>query len=207
MRARQFDVVTHLADRIKNECQPWLRETQNLSVTAYRGLKKAGMDLDRNGYRVASIRQDRKPSDTPLAVHEYYNETIQKAGKVANRSNSLFVTSNKSALLYDPDMFGDFNEVVVTIPMGEFNYTWSTLFKDAFHYYEKNARLYFNIMDNTFSPPSGLTDKLVNSWQGDDGTLMRGLRSLGEVMIHAEEAFYIKRQLYAKVKKVLREQE
>lgn len=207
MRARQFDAVTYLADRIKNECQPWLRETQNLSVTAYRGLKRTDWDLNRNGYSVEIVRQDRRPSDTPMPVHKYYNETIQKAEKIANRSNSLFVTSNKRALLYEPEMFGDFEEVVVVIPIRKFNYTWSTLFKDAFHYYEKKARVYFNFATDTFTPPPELTDTLVKSWQGDDGTLIKGLRSLKEVMIHTEQAFYIKRSLYAKVKKVLLEQE
>jgi len=72
---------------------------------------------------VRKTRLDRKPRDTGSFRHKAFNALIAAGGGIANRSNSIFLTS-------DHTMAGFYGNIFVVIPLGAYNYTWSPVAKD-----------------------------------------------------------------------------
>jgi hypothetical protein len=112
-----------IADIIKDECQEWLGSTGGNIV--YRGTNYSAI-----AYRRA-VRSDREPKDSPEVFHDLFNKFIARAGGVANRTNSLFVTGDYG----DAEGYG---HPYVVFPVGHFNYTWN----------EKWGDLYFDLFNN-----------------------------------------------------------
>ena len=132
MRINEIDADAYtaqtqkLADFIKTNCEPWLNTVGN--AVFYRGTKTLGKQIDDYAY-ITDVREDRKPRDSSLAATEVFNDAIQKAGGVANRNNSVFITSE-----YDVahSYVNNTKYVFVVLPIGEFNYTWSDELQDWF---------------------------------------------------------------------------
>lgn len=205
---KESDEVTELANLIKKDCKPWLKESQNGVLTVYRGLRHNPFPGGRS-YAIATVNQNRKPMDSPVFVHEFYNQSIREAGKRANRSNSTFTLGSLTTLKNNPDTFGDFSEFVVAMPVGKFNYTWTTAFKDGYEFYEKVLSEYgVYAVDGDghyFNLPKKLETKIRDSWRGDDGSLSKAINSRREIMIASKQVLYIKPTLYKKVVKYLNE--
>ena len=112
----QFDIVHKTLLYMRTHCQPWLNAV-GLDKVAYRGTNTNNLVF------VRAVRNDRAPRDSTQPIHELFNKLIAMAGGVANRSNSAFLTSNRtSANIYGVPK--------VAIPAGEFNYTWSPKWSD-----------------------------------------------------------------------------
>lgn len=132
MRINEIDANSYiaqaqkLADFIKTNCEPWLKTVGNTMF--YRGTKTLGERFGDYAY-ITDVREDRNPRDSSLAATEVFNDAIQKAGGVANRNNSVFITSE-----YDTahSYVNNTKYVFVVLPLGEFNYTWSGELQDWF---------------------------------------------------------------------------
>lgn len=129
---RLFNEATNVAAQIKKMCGPWLSQTNNGKLKAYRG---ESIDFNQLA-SVKTIRSNREPLDSSKDLHSKLNNSIADEGFVANRSNSVFVTGSVStAEEYDNNN----NIARVVLPVGEFNYTWSPDIHDATHdFSEKN---------------------------------------------------------------------
>ncbi len=198
-----------LIKQIKTRCKPWLAESNNGQLVVYRGLRYNPYP-DQSAYFVShQVDKTRQPVDSPIAVQNYYNETITKAGKKANRSNSVFTLGSTVTLKNQAETFGEFKNFVVVVPIGKFNYTWSTLFADGYKFYENNLTQYTEFRNGirmiTEIPPE-LDNKIIKSWRGDDGSLAQAIRRRHEIMIHANAVYYIKPEIYRRVKKDLESQ-
>lgn len=198
---REINILYNL---ILDECKPWLRESQNGKLVLYRGLRynpfKPG-----ESYIITPVPKDRKPIDTPQFIQDFYNDSIQKAGKVANRSNSIFVLGSISSLQTDQSIFGEFSEYVVVVPMSKFNYTWSTAFRDGYKFYEDVLSFYSDRGLRTLDLPTKLENKIKDSWRGDDGSLQKAIRSRREILLSANNVLYIELKTYKKVMKLINE--
>lgn len=111
-----------LADYLKDNCSPWLQQTNNGDLVVYRGFNDDSRIKKAPAF-IKAVRQNRKPRDSYLSDHNYFNEVIRRCGKKANRSNSVFVSGS----MQEAEHYGF---VYIVIPIGDFNYTWSTKFSD-----------------------------------------------------------------------------
>lgn len=105
--------ATQLATYIKQNCKEWLAESQKGKKYVYRGYLNEPANLA----FLKKVRQTRRPKDSGRKQHKVMDFMIQACGKTANRTNSVFTTSNG-------DMATDYGTVYVTIPVGKFHYTW-----------------------------------------------------------------------------------
>ncbi len=139
--------LEEVAELIKRDCQPWLKEAgKNLF---YRGLdsKSSGGYLkplfDTDLFLKGSVRNDRRPKDSPNWLHDALNDYfISKVG-VPLRSASLFVAA-------DYGLASNYGKTYMIFPIGNFNYAWSKHTADpAYEMFMSAAH------DNT--PPSQTT--------------------------------------------------
>lgn len=145
--------VSNIADRIFESCDQWIKELGgDLSIKAWRGIDKAKAP-DR--FSLVSARTDRI-STMDDDARERWNFAIKDSGKVANRSNSMFVVGHRLVAAH-------FGRPCVIVPMGKFHYTWAPEIHDANY--------------STGADPDHI------NFRGDDGSLVEALRSNCEVMI------------------------
>jgi len=111
------DLVDKVVGYIEDNCRPWLEASGGMLV--YRG---ATVTNPVWAY-TRKVRQDRLPMNSSEEMHDLFNGLIAMAGGVANRDNSVFVTSDPG----EARMYGD---VHVVLPVGPFNYTWSPHWSD-----------------------------------------------------------------------------
>lgn len=107
---------------IKENCQPWLQQTNNGMLRVYRGTPR-GVD---NKPFIRQIRTDRVPFDSSMDYHNFFNKLIDiiDPRKMApRRHNAAFVTSRQREANY-------YGNPYVFMPIGEFSFVWSPAFRD-----------------------------------------------------------------------------
>jgi hypothetical protein len=109
---------TALAKFISANAKPWLSVSNNGHWVVYRGMRGQNDTVF-----TRPIRTDRKSMDTLEVRHQAFNAVIKSVGGIANRSNSAFVTS-------DANFAAGYGEPYVFIPLGDFHYTWSPVYRD-----------------------------------------------------------------------------
>jgi hypothetical protein len=107
-----------VAKFIRENARPWLEASNNGHWVVYRGIRGQN-----DSVFTRPIRADRKPVDTPEDRHRAFNAVIASIGGVANRSNSAFVT-------HDANFAGNYGDPYVFMPLGDFHYTWSPVYRD-----------------------------------------------------------------------------
>lgn len=191
------DYYIHLANKtllyIKDNCSPWLNQTKNGKYVVFRGDQFV---YSGNAVALKKVRPNRRPSDTNLESHKVMVNLINKLGLTANRHNSAFVTSNfEEALAYG-------NYGYVTMPVGEFNYTWNPKISDFFVEIIDGDSRWKKLMYSTNTPLKHLLSsddelsKIIRSYQGDDGSLLKAIKSGNEIMIKAEAIILIDPNFY-----------
>lgn len=162
---------------IQTQCDPFVSQLDGFDRVLLRGTTLSSSMKSHVAY-IRSIRADRRPRTSSQVEHDRFNERIEQAGKVANRSNSLFCTGDiDQAAEYSDSIDGnwDQNAIYVVFPIGRFNYTWSPALKD-----------WIGITNPDMEFPI----------KGDDGTLQQAIKSGKEVMIQANQALLIYSPFY-----------
>jgi hypothetical protein len=108
-----LEKANQLVAYIKQNCKPWLVESKKGLNYVYRGFS----GNPRNLAFLKDVRQNRRPRDSGRKQHEVMDFMITACGKVANRSNSIFTTSDISTAT-------EYGTAYVAIPVGNFHYTW-----------------------------------------------------------------------------------
>lgn len=108
----------NLADRLRKECSVWYSQCNGGKRMLFRGTSAAGSTFVK-----VKVRQDRRPMDTGQERHDAFNQIIADKGLVANRSNSLFCTTDRGTA-------SEYGNECVIFPIGMFNYTWSPKYRD-----------------------------------------------------------------------------
>lgn len=166
--------VEEIFKLITRECKPWFREIGDPSNKVYRGFARE----PKSQIFRKSVRQNRRPRDSKPEDHDEFNRVIGMCGKVANRSNAVFVTGEY------PDA-ASYGKAYVVIPIGNFNYTWHTVAEDW------TANKYQILR------PTDLDDiDLCNEIKGDDNTLKTAILSNHEIMISCKEILGISPPFY-----------
>ena len=106
-----------------DECKPFQKEIGFDGTFDFKTLKR-GMK-NKPDLFIANVRPDRKPTDTPLPIHEFMDNWFYKKFGVKFRSNAMFATkSTGSSQIY--------GTVYVVFPIGEFKYCYSTVVSDLY---------------------------------------------------------------------------
>lgn len=113
---------------LKLNCRPWLSQTNNGKLIAYRGV---GTPRNHNDWYIVEVPQNRNPRDSTSEHHNKLISRIQKAGGIANRNNSIFVTGRpEQALAFAVSKEFHRGKIFAVVPVGNFNITWSENFRD-----------------------------------------------------------------------------
>lgn len=102
------------ADEIKENCQPFLRMTDQ---PLYRGVDISVVGMIKA--TTAKVRKDRRPRDSNLLSHRLADDWFYEKFKLRPRTQGLFCTSNKA----DANLYGT---LVYVFPVGDFRYMWAT---------------------------------------------------------------------------------
>lgn len=114
-----------LSQFLQAHCRPWMKQ-----FAGERGLLYRCGKVDRGDWTTINVRQDRRPLDSPHALHDLFNEMFTAAGIAANRSNSLFTSGGLSSGASSASSYG--SHCFVVVPIGEFDFTWSPEIPDLF---------------------------------------------------------------------------
>ncbi len=179
--------IAAIQEFIEANCQPWLKESKGKYV--YRGLNKnvyAHMQVF-----TRNVRQNRKPRDSTEMMQNFFNTIIGIAGGIANRTNSMFVYGS-------PMPTSSYGHTFYVFPIGDFNYTWSTVWHDWY-----NDRVAFYSEYETIRDPYNANGKefakAVAQVKKDiivDRNLPKAIASGREIMISCKKALYVNKSDY-----------
>jgi len=106
--------VTSMANFIKKNCQPVLRElnSQETPPLLYRGIKS------NDPIFIGTVRKNRRPKDTGIEYHNLFNNSFFKLFGWKPRSEGLFVSGE----VWSTKSYGD---TYIIFPMGDFKFIYS----------------------------------------------------------------------------------
>ena len=113
-------------------CKPYLNEIGGFKNAIfvhplYRGI--AGLNFKKNEYStVIKVDQNRTPTDTPPAMQNEIDNWFEDKAGVRFRQTSLHCTGN----IDTADSYSVDKGPLIVLPMGNFNYCWSTIYRDMF---------------------------------------------------------------------------
>ena len=140
--AQEVTALDQMIKLIKHDCKPWLSKYKDVQL--YRGIKnneqlhsdmlrKLGTDnssIDRlkrvpANFFKGAVRNDRRPADSPSAVHKGLNSIHTRDVGVPLRSASLFCSKNIN-------IAHTYGTPFSILPIGEFHYAWSDIIADPY---------------------------------------------------------------------------
>jgi hypothetical protein len=190
---------------IKENCGPWLSQTNNGAHKVYRGLGYESVatgesvpgDYPKDLVFKKPIRPDRRPLGSKT-YREIYNKLLKDIGAKAKRENSVPVTS-------DEEQSVQFGVPYVFMPIGNFHYTWSEVLIDwgsfdledpnefeEFHD-EENPELTFEEAMYEYLRPTIRFDQFGPS------DLIHAIQSDHELFIAADYGLYIDMLVYREI--------
>jgi len=186
MRLRYFlddPKVEELFSVLEKGCKPFKNEIGGGEVTyAYRGSK----DIKKI-WEIKVPRSDRKPKDMPVWMQKALDDVFEKDWGWRPRLQGVFATG-------DDDQASGYGEEYIFVPIGNFEYLWSTAIDDLF------TELCIN---NDFSYMHGDSKKLATYFKNEmgwadsyrDNDLKRAIWGGGEIMFKCKSYLMINREL------------
>jgi hypothetical protein len=159
--------------QILKDCAPWFAAIKNDPKTVV----LRGIDHDIGDIKLLAQAESREPLSSTFEYHDFLNELIEEKGLVANR-NSVFGTGQSG----DWQNYGPYGYVV--LPTGQFHFTWSKKSDDLGEYDEDYNSYYEEENDAAIEK---LATKILNGLLGDDGSLLKAIKSGHEIMLIGED--------------------
>lgn len=141
--------------KIKQNCQPFLKESSGWPI--FRDMKKS------DNFLRLKVRKDRQPRDSTLEFHKKVDSILKSLG-YADRTSSVFVTG-------DPLIAGSYGTIFVVFPIGDFDFSWNTVYSDL--WYDQSQIAHFK---ETFS----------------NKNLSKAIQSKHEIQIRCDEYYAVK---------------
>lgn len=193
----QRDDLIKLADTIKKECQPYLKETNGklvFDLCLWRGIKNIHAD------GIYDVRKDRLPKDTKPVIHDLMDEYFVKNFGTSFRKAALFATG-------DAVMAHVHGPTHAIFPIGKYSYIWSKRAHDIFTIlpFELSSAIIFltnrkeqnKITDKEEQQLKDSKEKFMEWMDGmdynDDG-LLRGIETGCEIMIACDKYIAVPRR-------------
>ena len=185
----QQDVYDQVATTILTTCKPYLELIQYDTdwYKLYRGAGKSTEPVN----IIPGYRDNRKPKDTPIHLHEAINRVFKAKFGLPFR-NGTFTTSQKT----DAAAYGKM--IYAIIPIGDFKFIWSSQISDLFDYLNRKVKDEFGTLTSLYHEEPKVigtllkyvhTPEFVNLYQ--DNNLPAGILSNHEVMLYCDKCYYI----------------
>lgn len=170
------DTIKYLED-ILEECAPFIRESRGRFI--YRGIFKPRGEIQIrtpegriSAYRM-DVRQDRRPADSDLVVHQSADSFMKREFNIAGRSQTVFVSGSEQ-------MASGYGKPFIILPRGDFKFLWSPIAGDMAVKFE---------VDEEYTI-SEIEDKLRDmKYQTTD--LPKAIASTHEIMIECKDYYAI----------------
>ena len=166
---------------LAQNCAPYLAEIGNVAQALYGHPLYRGIDHQiprASVYERIAVRQDRKPRNSPAAIHQRADDWLATTlpSGIRYRSSSLFCTG-------DLNMAANYGiAAAVVIPIGSYNYCYSPTFDDLY--------LYLKIAKE--QPNTSLEDMMKKGRYVENKNLVAAIDSGNEIMLHCNEAIVIR---------------
>jgi hypothetical protein len=154
-----------------DECKPFQKEIGFDGTFDFETLKR-GMK-NKPKLFIGNVRPDRRPSDTPLPIHEFMDNWFYKKFGVKFRSNAMFVTKSRGSA----QIYGD---VYIVFPIGEFKYCYSSTIDDL---YATIANKIESKLSSYYAP---LTKEKFNDFLSDDDNLKFALDIVEKILTESK---------------------
>jgi hypothetical protein len=121
-------IVNSIWKKLTKDCMPFLKELKKSNSPRdkffYRGFHGGNLysEIDKK-----KVRNNREPSDTPLAIHNYLNKEFKKKFGWNVRGEGSFATSDK-------ERAGGYGTPFLFFPVGKYKYVWSEEVSDLYAY-------------------------------------------------------------------------
>lgn len=182
----------------KENLAPWYEEA-GTELVPYRGVRDWIGSLATLRH-VRPGRSSRAPTGMLPSVQRLFDERISEAGLIAKRRNSYFVTGDIDAAMV-------FGNIVVAIPVGKFNYTWSPDIADANFWRWELEGEWAQDEQPKDTDEEALRAALEQvNFRGDDGSLRAALESGHEILIKADEFVYYTPNNYNRILSFLQQE-
>ena len=149
-----------------DECKPFQKEIGFDGTFDFKPLKR-GMK-NKPSLLIGNVRPDRKPTDTPLPIHEFMDNWFYEKFGVKFRSNAMFATKSQSAQIY--------GDVYIVFPIGEFKYCYSSTIDDLY------ATIANKIESKLSSHYAPLTKEKFNDFLSDEDNLKFALDIVEKIL-------------------------
>jgi len=166
---------------VKRDCQPYLQQNSSplVDTPMWRGLKNPMEETiiaKKGPFQKRDVRlTDRKPKDTPKAIHDALNYAFVKDYGAEFR-NALFVTN---------DMYqaGGYGALYIIFPRGNFTFLWSPDIPDIFTHYENKQ---------TKQSDEDFVLDLLNNNDYSTNNLQEAIKSTNEIMIRCNSYYALR---------------
>jgi hypothetical protein len=191
----------HIANNIISTCKPFL-ELINYDTDEYVLYRGAGKSLN-PVIILPGYRDNRKPRDIPIHLHAAINRVFKTKFGIPFR-NGTFTTSNMS----DAETYS--STIYVVIPLGEFKFIWSPQISDLFNYLNRKTKDLFGTLTSLYHEEPkviGTLLKYIDTPEFEslyqNTNLRAGITSGHEVMLYADNCYYINCSEYTQISKLI----
>ena len=160
-------ILTKYLPLIEKECQPYIK-----AIRGGKGLF-ARVTSEKAAILKKRVRADRKPLDSPLKSHKWFDEQFNKKFGWKARSNVIFCYGRpvNDVALYDFLMF----------PVGKFKYVWSPYVTDL-----------YNIANSQSDEQLYSYDDILETYKYTDKNLKKAVVSSNEIMVNCKEVYLVR---------------
>lgn len=188
------------AQTLLNDCRPYFEELGydiTAAMSLFRGLKTIPQG-NQLLYK-KDVRVDRKPTDTPVPIQQYLDQTFQQQFGVPFRSKAMYTTGSRLAASY-------YGTLCIVFPIGQFKYLWSSEVEDLFGRIrdrvleqsdDESFELFASSISQHYQTHGELThdveemiDDILDEANYQDDQLKQAIQSRNEIMI-ATDQYYI----------------
>lgn len=120
--ATLINTAEEIVERIKSECQPFLKEVQGRR--AYRGIQKSNPAAN---YMKKEVRTDRQPLTSTRDQHDFIDGELYKKFGWHPRSEAMFVFGAPTN--FQLSVYGS---IFMVFPIGQYKYVWSPDIRDLY---------------------------------------------------------------------------
>lgn len=165
---------------IKENCSYALDAMRSTNMFLFRGIN--GVRNEKPLFFKSESRLNRNPVASSVILQNNVNAAFDLAKFKANRSNSIFVTSNRNeAAWYSPGK----KSIYLIFPLNGFNFTWSPIIVDLFSDI-KSVLMFDSFSKNDYTNNPEILNKFLKQSYYTNNDFTDAITSGNEIMINGK---------------------
>lgn len=187
---------------LHDNCSQYRKESNNFQYLLYRGVSSSKYHSKK--YDIKETKRDRKPSDTPLNIHNTFNEMLKKKFGWYGRSEHVLFCFG----IYE--YAESYGKVFNVFPFDGYKYIWSPKVKDFFQ--DLNELISFNTgkfvafkdkMEQYYNKNEEQMKIILNNYikEYQSTNLKRAIQMNNEIMLYTKKALIVD---YFTMQKIIR---